>query len=73
MKNKGYNKRMNYLLRCKDVIEIVNREYIEGCTTYSGIFKKYVYPKYKMGYRSFMKMVNLKNIDKQIEKLTLND
>jgi hypothetical protein len=60
--------RLNYLKRCKIIIGIVNAHYKEGYTTYAGIFRTFVAPFYPMHYNSFMKIVNMPNIDKQIQE-----
>ncbi|MCL2291212.1 MAG: hypothetical protein FWC34_11030 [Bacteroidetes bacterium] len=67
MAKKGYN-RLNYLKHCKIVIDIVNAHYRVGYTTYSGIFRTFVEPFYPMSYKSFMKIINMPSIDKQIER-----
>ena len=67
MAKKGYNQ-INYLKRCKIIIGIVNTHYREGYTTYSGIFKTFVAPLYPMSYKSFMKIVNMPNIDRRIKE-----
>ena len=65
----GYN-RLNYLKKCKIIIGILNAHYREGVTTYSGVFRTFVLPFYPMTYKSFMKMVNMRNVDKQIKDET---
>ena len=60
--------RLNYLKRCKNVINIVNEHYIEGCTTYAGIFRTHIEPLYPMHYNTFMKIVNMPNVDSQLRK-----
>ena len=67
-KKGGYN-RLNYLNRCKIIIDIVNAHYIAGITTYSGVFRAFVKPFYPMGYKSFMKIMSIKNINRQISEL----
>ena len=67
MSKKGYNQ-INYLKRCKIIIGIVNNHYKEGYTTYSGIFRTFIEPLYPMSYKSFMKIINMSNIDMQIER-----
>ncbi|MCL2246189.1 MAG: hypothetical protein FWC10_03645 [Lentimicrobiaceae bacterium] len=66
-KKGGYN-RLNYLNRCKIIIGILGAHYREGITTYSGVFRAYILPFYPMSYKSFMKMVNMRNVDKQIKE-----
>jgi hypothetical protein len=65
-KKGGYN-RLNYLKQCKIIVSIVNAHYKIGYTTYAGIFRTFVEPFYPMSYKSFMKMVNMPNIDGQIQ------
>ena len=62
----GYN-RLNRLRHCKIIIDIVNAHYKAGYTTYSGVFRTFVEPFYPMHYNSFMKIINMPNIDRQIE------
>lgn len=66
-KKGGYNK-LNYLKHCKIITGIVNTHYKAGYTTYSGIFRAFVEPFYPMSYKSFMKIINMPNIDNQIER-----
>lgn len=53
----AYNKK-NKMLRIKLVNEIVQLHYIEGVTTYKGIFEKYVKPIYPMCYETFLEYIN---------------
>lgn len=62
MVKKGYN-RLNYLKHCKIIIGIVNAHYKPGYTTYAGVFRTFVEPFYPMHYNSFMKIVNMRNVD----------
>ena len=61
----AYNKLNRYRFY-KKVLDIVNTHYISGVTTYSGIFHEYVEPVYPMSYNSFMKIVNMPNLDGRI-------
>ncbi len=61
----AYN-RINKLLLYKKVIDIVNEHYEDGTTSYKGIWRTYVNPVYPMSYQSFMLIVNMPNIDKQL-------
>ncbi len=63
---KGYN-RINYLKQCKIIIDIVNKHYHEGYTTYAGIFRTFIEPYYPMHYNSFMKIINMPSVEKQLE------
>ena len=40
--------RLNYLLHCKKVVDIVNQHYEEGWTTYAAVWRRYVNPVYPM-------------------------
>jgi hypothetical protein len=62
----AYN-RINKLLQYKNVIDIVNEHYEEGITTYKGIWRTYVNPVYPMSYKTFIDIINMPNIDKQIQ------
>jgi len=61
----AYNKLNRYRFY-KKVLDIVNEHYITGVTTYSGIFHEYVESVYPMSYNSFMKIVNMPNLDRLI-------
>lgn len=52
----AYNNR-NRLLMYRNVLEIVDKHYEEGITTYSGVWRRHVYPVYPMSYQTFMKIV----------------
>ena len=59
--------RLNHLLYCKKVVEIVNKYYEEGWTTYAAVWRKYVNPTYPMSYATFIKIINMPGLDRQIE------
>lgn len=61
-----YN-RINTLKRYIKVMEIVQEHYVEGLTSYAGVFRMYVEPKYPMSYASFMQIVNTPNLRGQLE------
>jgi len=68
-KKSGCSKRrLNHLKHCKNVISIVNAHYQEGYTTYAGIFRTFVEPFYPMHYNTFMKIVNMPNIENQLNE-----
>ena len=60
--------RLNYLLHCKKVVDIVNQHYEEGWTTYAAVWRKYVNPIYPMSYATFIKIINMTGLDRQIEE-----
>ena len=60
--------RLNHLLYCKKVVEIVNKYYEEGWTTYAAVWRKYVNPVYPMSYATFIKIINMSGLDRQIEE-----
>ena len=60
--------RLNYLLHCKKVVDIVNQHYEEGWTTYAAVWRRYVNPVYPMSYATFIKIINMPGIDRQIEE-----
>lgn len=67
-------KHPNHLKKVKLVQDIVQQNYIEGVTTYKGIWRKYVNPIYPMCYHTFINYINTavpKN--KEIEQLRLFD
>ena len=63
----GYNS-LNYLRHCKIITDIVNAHYKAGYTTYAGVFRTFVQPFYPMSYKSFMKIINMSNVDIQIKR-----
>lgn len=62
------NGRLYMLLRYKNVIDIIKQHYIPGVSTYTGIYKKYVFPVYPMHFWTFMKIVHFENINAEIQK-----
>lgn len=63
----AYN-RLNTLLRWQKIIDIVNRYYEPGITTYAGVWRKYVMPVYPISYQQFIKIINIPNLSRQIEE-----
>lgn len=61
----AYN-RINKLRTYQLVLNIVKQHYIEGVTTYKGIFEMYVLPIYPMSYQRFITIINTPNIEKTI-------
>jgi len=59
---------LNRLLYYKEVINIVQANFIPGVTTYAGIFREFVKPKYPMSYRTFMKIMATP-VDKELKQL----
>ena len=53
----AYN-RDNLIKRNYNVLKIVEKHYVPGVTTYSGILREYVQPVYPMDYKTFMGIVN---------------
>lgn len=58
--------RLNHLLYCKKVVDIVNEHYEEGWTTYAAVWRRYVNPVYPMSYATFIKIINMPSLDRQI-------
>ena len=48
----------NKMKRICLVMVIVQKHYVEGVTSYKGIWDKYVNPVYPMSYQTFMNYVN---------------
>lgn len=63
----AYNNR-NRLLMYKKVLEIVEKHYEAGVTTYSGVWRKHVYPVYPISYQTFLKIVNLPSLESRIRR-----
>lgn len=64
--------RLNHLLYCKKVIEIVNKYYEEGWTTYAAVWRRHVNPIYPMSYATFIKIINMPNLESQIKEAELS-
>lgn len=68
-KNKAmaYNNRykLEYYMK---VVELTNKYYIPGITTYSGIYRKYIRPIYPMSYAQYIKILGMPNLNKQYEE-----
>lgn len=60
--------RLNYLLYCKKVIDIVNKHYEEGWTTYAAVWRRYVNPIYPMSYAKYIKIINMTGLEQQIKE-----
>lgn len=70
MKNRetmAYNNR-NKLVMYKRVLEVVNQHYEEGVTTYAGVWRRHVYPRYPMSYQTFMRIINMPGLDDRIRR-----
>lgn len=52
----------------KRVLEIVAEHYEEGVTTYSGVWRKHVFPVYPISYQTFLKIVNLPSLDSRMHR-----
>lgn len=63
----AYNNR-NKLLMYRRVLEIVEKHYEEGVTTYSGVWRKHVFPVYPISYQTFLKIVNLPSLESRIRR-----
>lgn len=63
----AYNNR-NRLLMYKKVLEIVEKHYEAGVTTYAGVWRKHVYPVYPVSYQTFLKIVNLPSLESRIRR-----
>jgi hypothetical protein len=61
-------KKLYQLKRYKKVIEIVKQNQ-NNTTTMKGLWKKYVFPVYPMGYKTFLRILEEGNIDKQIAEI----
>ena len=61
----AFNK-VNKLRQFILVTEIVNKHYVEGVTSYAGIWRNFVNPIYPMSYHKFMGIVNMPGLEKQL-------
>jgi len=59
---------LNKLRFYKKVIDIVNKNYISGITTYAGVYREFVNPIYPMSYDRFMDIVSFHHIDTKIKE-----
>ena len=64
----AYNSK-NRLLHYQKIQEEVQKHYVPGVTTYSGIFYAYIKKDYPMCYGTFMKIIgiNVKKLLKEFE------
>ena len=60
--------RLNHLLYCKKVCDIVNDHYEPDWTTYAAVWRRFVNPVYPMSYPTFIKIINMPNLDGQIQE-----
>jgi len=63
----AYN-RINLLKRNLLIVEITNKHYEAGYTTYAAVFRKYIEPVYPMSYKSYMDIINAPDTAKTLEK-----
>ncbi len=54
----AYNNQ-NQQQKIKKILIIVQEHYIEGITTYKGIWRKHVFPVYPCSYATFLKYINM--------------
>jgi hypothetical protein len=68
-KNKAmsYNRlyKLEYYLK---VVELTNKHYIPGYTTYSSIYRKHILPVYPMSYQQYINILGMRNLRKQYEE-----
>ncbi len=57
--------KLNYY---KKIVDLVNEHFIPDVTTYAGIWRRFVVPRYPMSYRTFMKIMAMP-IDRMLKKL----
>ena len=63
----AYNK-SNHIEKVKLIQQIVQEHYIEGVTTYKGIWREYVIRLYPCSYATFLKYINTPVCRKIAEK-----
>jgi len=59
---------LNKLLHYRDVVKLAQKHLVPGISTYAGVHRTYIYPVYKMEYKTFMKIMNFKYLEKQIKE-----
>lgn len=64
----AYNK-LNKLLYYRDVLALTQKYFNPKISTYSGIYREYIYPIYKMEYKTYMNIVNFENLEGKIAEL----
>ena len=63
----GYN-RVNKLKQYMLIVNITKKHYVEGVTTYRGIWACYINPVYPMTYQSYMRIINMPNLERQLRE-----
>lgn len=63
----AYNNR-NKLMMYKRILDIVDKHYEAGVTTYAGVWRRHVYPVYPISYQTFLKIVNLPAIEGRLRR-----
>lgn len=63
----SYNK-INKLKKWVDIINLTNQYYDFEFTTYKAVWRKYIYPIYKIGYRSYMNIIGSPPPEQQLKK-----
>lgn len=62
----AYN-RVNLLRRYLAIVEETNRHYDPDVTTYKGVWRKYIYPKFHLSYQRYMVIVGTPNLEGMLE------
>ena len=63
----AYN-RINKLKRDMMIIEITNKHYEAGYTTYAAVFRKHIEPIYPMSYKAYMDIINAPEVGAALKK-----
>lgn len=62
----AYN-RYNLLLKYRQIQEETQKHYVPDITTYAGIYRMHILPKWPMSYNTYMKIVNT-NVARELKE-----
>lgn len=62
----AYN-RVNILRHYRAIVEETKMHYDPDVTTYKGVWRKYIYPKFHISYSRYMAVMSMPNLEGQLE------
>lgn len=60
--------RINVLKRHLDIQRITRQNYVEGLTTYAGVWRNYIEPIYHITYSQYMRILGLGGLAGELER-----
>ena len=63
----SYNNENNYRLAL-EVIECHNEHYKDGVTTYIGVWREFIYPRFFISYKTYKNILEMPGIKEKLKK-----